>query len=673
MAARASSSAYVVNFGSGNTPGNVSQYDVGAGGALSPNATPTVTAGLGPFAIAISPNGKSAYVADVGLNGPFEISQYTVGPGGALSPMTPATAPGGLGPAGVAVSPDGKSVYVTNNDSSGPGGVSQYTVGPGGALSPMTPATVDSGATPVGIAVSPDGTSVYVANDGANGPGAISQYTVGPDGALSPKTPATVAGGSGPFEIVIAPDGKSVYAVNFSSPGAGGVSQFTVGAGGALTPMAPATVASGPFPLGIAVSPNGKNAYVANDVQSGVAGVSQYTIGPGGALTPMTPAAVDAGPEPEGIAVSPDGKSVYVTNSDTNGAGGVSQYDVGPDGGLSPKTTATVAAGNDPSAVVVLPDQGPVAAFSAAGAPAGTPTSFDASASADSDGAVASYAWSFGDGTTQTTTSPLVSHVYAEPGSYTATLTVTDDAGCSSAFVFTGETAYCNGGPQAQTTRQLTIPLPGVPFVQITSPTEGARYARGRTVLAGYACREGAGGPGISSCTGPVANGQPIDTTAVGQHTFTVTATSKDGQTSTGTVTYTVLAPSNHFKVSHITIHRNGTITCHVKVPGPGRIDVLETAWDDNLAHAAIELQPAPRRFVFARLHKTARRATTLRLRVTPNKRGRRLVHHHRYRVTLRLWVSYTPTGGRPRSKGFYGLQVPGAAVSGLSSSLYIR
>ena len=86
-----------------------------------------------------------------------------------------------------------------------------------------------------------------------------------------------------------------------------------------------------------------------------------------------------------------------------------------------------------------------------------------------------------------------------------------------------------------------------------------------------------------------------------------------------------------------------------------------KTAWNDNLAHAAIQLQPAPRRFVFARQHKTVQRATTLHLRVTPNKRGTRLVHHHSYRVTLRLWVSYTPTGGRPRSKGFYGLHLAGA------------
>jgi hypothetical protein len=150
-----------------------------------------------------------------------------------------------------------------------------------------------------------------------------------------------------------------------------------------------------------------------------------------------------------------------------------------------------------------------------------------------------------------------------------------------------------------------------------------------------------------------------IDTSRLGHHTFTVTAISKDGQASTSGVSYTVRLPNNHFTVSHIKTHRNGIITFRVKVPGPGTIDVLETAWNDNLAHATILLQPAPRRFVYARQHRTARHATTLHVRVIPNARGKRLVHHHTYRVTLRLWVSYTPTGGRYRKQGFYGLHVP--------------
>jgi hypothetical protein len=34
------------------------------------------------------------------------------------------------------------------------------------------------------------------------------------------------------------------------------------------------------------------------------------------------------------------------------------------------------------------------------------------------------------------------------------------------------------------------------------------------------------------------------------------------------------------------------------------------------------------------------------------------LVHHHRYLVTLRVWVTYTPIGGHPRSIGMDGLHL---------------
>ncbi|WP_169951621.1 LamG-like jellyroll fold domain-containing protein [Microbispora sp. H11081] len=52
--------------------------------------------------------------------------------------------------------------------------------------------------------------------------------------------------------------------------------------------------------------------------------------------------------------------------------------------------------------------------------------SFDAGASADSDGSVVSYAWDFGDGTTGTGKTPT--HTYPAAGDYPVTLTVTDDA-----------------------------------------------------------------------------------------------------------------------------------------------------------------------------------------------------------------------------------------------------
>ena len=88
---------------------------------------------------------------------------------------------------------------------------------------------------------------------------------------------------------------------------------------------------------------------------------------------------------------------------------------------------------------------------------------------------------------------------------------------------------------------------------------------------------------------------------------------------------------------------------------GPGGVDVLETAWNDNLAEAAL-LQPARNRFVFGRLHFQIGRAGTLTRAVRPTPRGLRLIRDHRYRVTLRLWVTYTPIDGRSRTTGLYGL-----------------
>jgi hypothetical protein len=49
---------------------------------------------------------------------------------------------------------------------------------------------------------------------------------------------------------------------------------------------------------------------------------------------------------------------------------------------------------------------------------------------------------------------------------------VTDDAGCSTSIVFTGQTAYCNGSAAATTTRSITVPPPTVtvPPLPITVP-----------------------------------------------------------------------------------------------------------------------------------------------------------------------------------------------------------
>ncbi len=60
-----------------------------------------------------------------------------------------------------------------------------------------------------------------------------------------------------------------------------------------------------------------------------------------------------------------------------------------------------------------------------------TPIAFDARRSFDADGAIATFDWDFGDGSTGIGTQPQ--HTYAVPGDYTVTLTVTDANGVAAA------------------------------------------------------------------------------------------------------------------------------------------------------------------------------------------------------------------------------------------------
>jgi len=58
---------------------------------------------------------------------------------------------------------------------------------------------------------------------------------------------------------------------------------------------------------------------------------------------------------------------------------------------------------------------------------ADSPVAFNGQASYDSDGNISEYFWQFGDGETSEQASP--EHIYAEPGTYTVSLMVTDDQG----------------------------------------------------------------------------------------------------------------------------------------------------------------------------------------------------------------------------------------------------
>lgn len=88
----------------------------------------------------------------------------------------------------------------------------------------------------------------------------------------------------------------------------------------------------------------------------------------------------------------------------------------------------------------------------------------------------------------------------------------------------------------------LTVSIADVtaPVVVITTPADQADYKLGEVVLADYACSDD--GTGVASCDGPVVVGEPIDTSTLGQHEFSVTATDVAGNRTTVIHTYTISA-----------------------------------------------------------------------------------------------------------------------------------
>jgi uncharacterized repeat protein (TIGR01451 family) len=290
------------------------------------------------------------YVADKGRN---EISQFggALSGSGALRPLTPPTVASGAFPTSAAVSPQGNSLYVVDvgSVSQAVNEVSQYSISPAtGKLTPKSPATVQTGGGPIWIAVTPDGKSAYVADFGAD---AISQYSISPaTGKLTPKSPATVATPGSPGAIAVAPDGKNAYEINFSK---NSVSQYRISpATGALSSRPVSTVAAGRGLESVTIAPGGKSAYVTDALDDTI---SQYRISPAtGKLTPDSPATVTAAGGPHDIAITPDGKNAYVVavRDDT-----ISQYAISPaTGALSSKPVSTATTVLHPEVIALAPD-----------------------------------------------------------------------------------------------------------------------------------------------------------------------------------------------------------------------------------------------------------------------------------------------------------------------------
>jgi NHL repeat len=121
---------------------------------------------------------------------------------------------------------------------------------------------------------------------------------------------------------------------------------------------------------------------------------------------------------------------------------------------------------------------------------------------------------------------------------------------------------------------------PGPPTAQIASPADNQTFNQGQSVPTAFSCTEAAGGPGIASCADPnggLGTSGTLDTSSTGAHSYTVTATSKDGQTGTATIHYTVVGPPTAQIASpadHQTFNQGQSVptafSCTEAAGGPG-------------------------------------------------------------------------------------------------------
>ncbi len=354
------------------TTGAISQ-PAGTAGCISETGAGTCADGHGlsyPTGVAVSPDGKSVYVASIISDSLVRFNRNTTtgaisqpaGSAGCVSETGEGTCADGHGLDGahsVAVSADGRSVYVASYSGSAVARLVRNTTtgaitqpaGTAGCVSEDGSGPCADGhglEVPNGVALSPDGKSVYVSSwisnavvrlDRNTTTGAITQ-PAGMAGCVSEDGSGPCADGHGldiPESVAVSPDGKSVYVVSLDSDAVARLNRNTItgaitqpaGSAGCVSQTGAGTCADGHGLIdafSVAVSADGKSVYVASYNSDAVARLVRNTttgaIGqPAGSAgcvseTGSGPCADGHGLDgPRSVAVSADGKSVYAASA----------------------------------------------------------------------------------------------------------------------------------------------------------------------------------------------------------------------------------------------------------------------------------------------------------------------------------------------------------------------
>jgi PKD repeat protein len=144
------------------------------------------------------------------------------------------------------------------------------------------------------------------------------------------------------------------------------------------------------------------------------------------------------------------------------------------------------------------------------------------------DGAIASYSWSFGDGSAASS-NPTPSHTYAAPGTYTARLTVTDNDGLSdseSVLIRVTRDIYIGAFTLTSSSSSIAVSASGA----ITIKDLAGNAITGATVNGSWTGIVSGTASGSTNASGIVTLASPQSSSS-GTFTFTVTGVSASGYT----------------------------------------------------------------------------------------------------------------------------------------------
>ena len=197
---------------------------------------------------------------------------------------------------------------------------------------------------------------------------------------------------------------------------------------------------------------------------------------------------------------------------------------------------------------IVVKNNPPIAILSAFPNPvlSKTQVNFFGNNSYDTDGNITKYAWDFGDGASILQGNTTETHIYAKPGTYNASLTVTDNIGDSStANLLINVT---NRNPVAKITyTTLTVKAPGnLTFNGDTSTDEDGS-------IASYSWS-------VSNTVVASTPNATISFTTQGTYVVSLTVADDFGATNTASVTVNVSAPDNILPIATLNVDKNSGV-----------------------------------------------------------------------------------------------------------------